>query len=360
MEDVLAREVKHPESNGHATECRHHDHVERRDVVGGIGIGKLHVGLDREPVDLRDDEHTLVDVEGMVERAGIEDGPFLDRADLELRHDPLAKLLAVDVEVVDIDDPALLHLSQLLQCERSLEVGRRAPERVCILGFKHRRGRGHCIAFDDEGGQHVVVAFAACVDSRLFAAPSVHEVVGARGRGGGDRQRHPVAWAEHGQGGDVVHPQFVGSERHVVRVDERAVSVPGKNRGIPRVLQIVVGDDEVRGAAGPKLAHVPDLRLAGTDADDRIHLAVDPLLPAFGVAIAVVRTAVRARHHFVLAIWGDVHLRDGHVHLLEFVLVLRPRLERIADHDHAGQATLNLRLGHLVHVWVVPVRPHGV
>ena len=200
MEDVLAREVKHPESNGHAPEGRHHDHVQRRDVVGGIGIGKLHVGLDREAVDLRDDEHTLVDVEGMIERAGIEDGPFLDRADLELRHDPLAKLLAVDVEVVDVDDPAVLHLSQLLQCERALEVGRRAPERVFLLGSKHRRGGGHSIAFDDDGGQHVVVALATCVDSRLFAAPSVHEVVGARGRGGGDRQRHPVAWAEHGQG----------------------------------------------------------------------------------------------------------------------------------------------------------------
>ena len=115
VEDVLAREVKHPESNGHAPEGRHHDHVERRDVVGGIGIGKLLVGLDRETVDLRDDEHTLVDVERMVERAGIEDGPLLDRADLELGHHALPELLAVDVEVVDIDDPALLHLSQLLQ-----------------------------------------------------------------------------------------------------------------------------------------------------------------------------------------------------------------------------------------------------
>ena len=143
-------------------------------------------------------------------------------------------------------------------------------------------------------------------------------------------------------------------------MDERAVPVPGKNRGIPRVLQIVVGDDKVRGTTRAELAHVPDLRLTGADADDRIHLAVDPLLPAFGVAIAVVRTAVSARHHFVLAIWGDVHLRDGHVHLREFVLVLWPRLKRIADHDHAGQATLNLRLGLLVHVWVVPVRPHGV
>ena len=143
-------------------------------------------------------------------------------------------------------------------------------------------------------------------------------------------------------------------------MDERAVPIPGDDRGRPGVLQVVVGDDEVRGAAGPELPHIPDLRLAGTDADDRIHLAIDSLLPACGVAIAIIIATVSTRHHYVLAIWGDVHLRDGHVHLREFVLVLRPRIERIADHDHAGQATLDLLLGNLVHVWVVPVHAHGV
>lgn len=121
-----------------------------------------------------------------------------------------------------------------------------------------------------------------------------------------------------------------------------------------------VGDDEVHGTTGAELAHVPDLRLTGADADDRIHLAVDPLLPAFGVAIAIIRTAVRTSHLFILAIDGDIHLRENQVHLPERVLVLRPRLKRIADHDHAGQTTLNLLLGLLVHVRVIPVGTHAI
>ena len=61
-----------------------------------------------------------------------------------------------------------------------------------------------------------------------------------------------------------------------------------------------------------------------------------------------------------MAIGADVHLREGHVHLRERVLVLGPRLERIADHDHAGQSTLNLLLAHLVHVRVIPVDTHAI
>ena len=79
-------------------------------------------------------------------------------------------------------------------------------------------------------------------------------------------------------------------------MDERAGPVPRKNRGRPGVVQIAVGDDEVRGAAGAKLPHVPDLRLAWADMHDRIHLAVDPLLPACGVAIAIIITAVSTGH----------------------------------------------------------------
>ena len=143
-------------------------------------------------------------------------------------------------------------------------------------------------------------------------------------------------------------------------MDECAGTVPGKNRGIPRVLQVVVGDDKVRGTTGAELAHVPDLRLTGADADDRIHLAIDPLLPAFGVAVTIILAAVSTNHLFILAIDGDIDLREGHVHLLEFVFVLRPRLKRIADHDHAGQTTLNLRLGLLVHVRVIPVGTYAI
>ena len=212
VEDILAREVERPESDGHTAERRHHDHVQRRDVVGGIGIREFLVGLDREAVDLRDDEHTLVDVERMIERAGIEDRPLFDRPDLKLRHNAIAKLLAVHVEVVDVDDWRAgvgintINGAQLLQRERASDVRRFLPERVCLLRGKHRCFGGDGIPFHDEGGQHVVVAFAAVVVPRLFAAPSIHEVVGARGRGGGYRHRHPVARAEHGERRDVLHP----------------------------------------------------------------------------------------------------------------------------------------------------------
>ena len=212
VEDVLAGEVEHPESNGHTAKRRHHDHVQRRDVVGGIGIRKRLVGLDREAVDLRDDEHTLMDVERMVERARIEDSPFLDRADLKLGHDTFAKLLAVDVEIVDVDDRLAgvgintINGGQLLQRERASEVRRRLPERVCRLESKHRRVSGDGISLDDDGRQHVVVASAAHVVPRLFATPSIHHVVGAGSRGGCDRHRHPVARAEQGERGGVLHP----------------------------------------------------------------------------------------------------------------------------------------------------------
>jgi hypothetical protein len=108
----------------------------------------------------------------MIERAGVEDGPFLDRADLKLGHDAFAELLAVDGEVVDVD-PAVLHLGQLLQREGPLNARRRLPERICRLGGEHRRVRGNGISFDDEGGQHVAGALTAHMGPSLFAAPSI-------------------------------------------------------------------------------------------------------------------------------------------------------------------------------------------
>ena len=206
MEDVFARKVENTESNGHAAERRDHDHVQWRDIIGRIGIREGLVRLDREPVDLRNNENALVDVERVVERACIEDGPFLDRTDLELRHDAFAKLLAVDIEVVDVDDPALLNLRQLLQRERPSDVWSRFPQRVCRLGCEHRRISGHRFPIDNNGRQHIVVALATQIQPRFFPTPTVHEVVGARCGGSGNRHRNPVARAEHSQGGDIVHP----------------------------------------------------------------------------------------------------------------------------------------------------------
>ena len=143
-------------------------------------------------------------------------------------------------------------------------------------------------------------------------------------------------------------------------MDKSAGTVPGEDCSSPGILQIIVGDHEVRGSTGAKLAHVPDLCLARSDVHDRVHLPIDPLLPSLGVAVAIIVAAVGAGHDLILAFGGNVYLRDGHVHLSERVLVLWPRLERVADHDHAGQSTLNLLLGDLVHVRVIPVDPDAV
>ena len=55
-----------------------------------------------------------------------------------------------------------------------------------------------------------------------------------------------------------------------------------------------------------------------------------------------------------------IDLREGHIDLLEFPLVERPRIERITDHDQSGKPPLNLSLAHLMLMRVVPVQPHTV
>ena len=59
-----------------------------------------------------------------------------------------------------------------------------------------------------------------------------------------------------------------------------AVAILDEQGGIPRVVQVVVGDGEIEAAERADGGEVPDLGLTGPEGNGRVDLAVDALLPA--------------------------------------------------------------------------------
>ena len=138
-------------------------------------------------------------------------------------------------------------------------------------------------------------------------------------------------------------------------MNKGAIPVPGDDGCRPGMRKIFIGNNRTNRAPGREHAHVPDLRFIGPNPDDRVHLAINPLLPPGG-GIGSIITRRKSGHLVAL----KIHFRERHGDLAQLPLVLGPGIQRISHHNEAGQSALHLPFAHFVHVRVIPVQPHAV
>ena len=221
-----------------------HQHAVSHGEAGGPARGHRHRGSspgnprdrDARLGHLRDDEVALVDVKRMIRvvdgQGGVRERPFLDGVDLHLRHRAVAEDLAVDEE---LRGAALGDGERILP----LDVGHGREQRVDRLaGERWWRGRdGGAGDLDGRDGEILVVRVRIGLPG-----PTVDEVVRAGRRGRGDGHRQAIARRQERGGGDVLHPGGVRRERERVGLHVLAVAVLDEQRGVPRVLQVVIRD----------------------------------------------------------------------------------------------------------------------
>ena len=159
-----------------------------------------------------------------------------------------------------------------------------------------------------------------------------------------------------------VGPREIGRQRPSKRANKGTVTISCEDRAVrPRIAQIGIRDDRHQRSTGTNPCPVPDLSFPRGNGDRGIHLPVNHLLPSPRVVGAGRVSSLELEElELTIGIGLKVDFREGHVDLLKFPLVRGKSIERITYHDEAGKPPLNLILGNVIGMGVVPIQPNAV